>query len=185
MSGKIIVTLIAVSTSITMVLPTISAGANLEVQQEGYLYQMPYTQNVYTETFVISPITTPHIEKGLPSESIPASPAPVAYFTNPITVYFQIDSPEVSSEEYHKILSQLRYLGVPQNTPLVVTGFTCQKGPDEYNFRLSNERAIAVAKLLRKHSYTVAKIEGKGESNLVSESYYPFNRRVEIEALKK
>lgn len=185
MSGKKLVSRLAVSTALCTVLPTISLSANLDIKQESYLYQMPLTDNIYTETFVLSAIEKSGIQKKHASESTFATPDLVAHFTNPITVYFQINSLQIDPSECSKMLSALGKLEVPQRAPLVVTGFTCQKGPGEFNVWLSNERAKAVAKLLEKEGYTVAKIEGKGDSNLVSKNYLPFNRRVEITALKK
>ena len=47
-----------------------------------------------------------------------------------------------------------------------------------------NYSAKQVAKLLEKEGYTVAEIEGKGATDLVSEHYAPINRRVEITVLE-
>ncbi len=184
MSVQKLVNWIALSASISMGMVTISPGAELEIKQEGYLYQMPLTQNVYAETFVISPVSIVSPPEESTQRLLPTTPDPVAHFTNPVTVYFQIDSSEIDPGERNKMLSKIRALAVPQKAPLAVTGFTCQKGPAEFNIWLSTERAKAVATLLEKEGYTIAKIEGKGSSNLVSKNYPPFNRRVEIISFK-
>ena len=39
--------------------------------------------------------------------------------------------------------------------------------------------------LLEEEGYTVAKIEGKGATDLISEPHNPFNRRVEITSFEQ
>lgn len=175
MSGRKLAVGIAVSASISMVLSTMSFGAGLEIRQEGYLYRMPLTQDVYTQTFVISPATSQEETSIVEPDS-----TPVAHFTNPIVVYFQIDHSTISPDEARKLRSDLLRQKVPQTTPLTVTGYTCRKGPERFNEWLSKERAKAVAILLQEDGYTVARIEGRGASNPVSTSHHPINRRVEI-----
>ena len=166
---------------IRLSLPTNSLGANLEIQQKAYRYQIPFAQVISTETFVITTASKPLPAQTVISEkSIQPAPTPDAFFTNPILVHFKIDSAEIALEEQTKLLSQIHKIGIPQNTPLAVTGFTCIMGPAEFNFWLSEERAKAVAGFLKKEGYTVAKIEGKGATDLVSEHYAPLNRRVEV-----
>lgn len=183
MSGGKFVTRLALSASISLAASAISFGVELEIVQEGYLYQMPLTQNVYAETFVISPVTRENAS--LDTTLIPeleATPK-LAQFTDPIVVYFQINTPAISADQLLKIRSHLSRRKVSKTTPLVVTGHTCKKGPEQFNEWLSDERAKAVADLLRKEGYTVARITGRGASNLVSTNYHPINRRVEITAL--
>ena len=183
MFGKQLVAGLAIS--IFMSLAAISQGGNLEVKQQGYLYQMPLTQNVYTETFVISPISqSATIEKKVEDQD-PTSVTRFAHLTNPITIHFQIDSSKIDPGERCKMLFKLKAFEVPQNTPLMVTGFTCEIGPDHYNDWLSIERAKTVAELLQNKGYTVARIEGKGAANLLSKTYPPINRRVEIQVFKR
>lgn len=170
---------------ISSVLPIMSFGAGLEIRQENYQYQMSFAQAVFTETFVISPVTKQHPGKvGIPDKPAPITLYPAPHFTHPITVHFKIDSAEIVPEEQAKMLYGLDEFEVTHNAPLSVTGFTCRMGTTEFNVWLSEERAKAVAKLLEKEGYTVAKIEGKGASDLVSEHYAPINRRVEITPFK-
>ena len=166
---------------ISLSLPTNSLGTDLEIKQKVYRYQIPFAQVITTETFVISTPSKPlPAEKVISEKSIQATPAPGPLFSNPILVHFKIDSAEIVPEEQTKLLSQIHEIGLPQNTLLAVTGFTCTMGPAEFNAWLSEERAEAVAEFLEKEGYTVAKIEGKGATDLVSEHYAPLNRRVEI-----
>lgn len=177
------VTRLALSTSISLAVSAISFGAELEIVQEGYLYQMPFTQDVYVETFVIAPTTREDTSLHTTQIFEPEAAPQIARFTNPVVVYFQINTPTISADDALKIRSGLLQKKASKTTPLVVTGYTCQKGPAQFNEWLSYERAKAVADLLRKEGYTVARIEGRGASNLVSNKYYPINRRVEITAL--
>ncbi|MBM9514059.1 OmpA family protein [Desulfogranum marinum] len=184
MAIKQLVTRIAISIPISMALLTTSTGANLEIRQEVYHYQMAFTQDVATETFVLSPVVDPAAEETVTPAPPHPNPATVAHFTNPITINFLINSHQIDPSDQDKMLSRLRELEVPQDTPLKVTGYTCQKGPDYFNKWLANERAKAVAALLKNHGYTVGKIVGKGDVDLISRSFFPVNRRVEITLLK-
>jgi len=173
----------AILAYLSMILPTISQGATLEISQKGYVYQMELTQDVSVETFVISQVAKQKASLEETSFFERSSPSSFARLTKPIIVYFQIDNPVISSLEFQRIRSGLLTQNIPRKTPLVVTGYTCQKGPARFNEWLSIERAKAVAEVLRKEGYTVARVEGKGAANLVSKNYFPINRRVEIRAL--
>ena len=167
--------------SISLSLPSTSLGADLEIRQEVYRYQIPFAQVISTETFVISTVS-----KQIPGEKVisekftQGAPTPSPLFSNPILVHFKIDSAEITLEEQSNLLSQIHEIEIPQNAPLMVTGFTCTMGPAEFNAWLSEERAKAVAGFLEDEGYTVAKIKGKGATDLVSEHYAPLNRRVEV-----
>ena len=177
---KLLAGLVAII-SIGLSLPSISLGEDLEIRQQIYRYQMPFAQVVSAETFVISTASKQTPAKTLISEKFTqAVPAPGPLFSNPILVHFKIDGAEIVPEEQTKLLSQIHEIGLPQDTPLAVTGFTCTMGPAEFNAWLSEKRAKAVAGFLEKAGYTVAKIEGKGATDLVSEHYAPMNRRVEV-----
>ena len=177
---------LVVITPISLSLPSISLGADLEIRQEIYHYQMPFVQVVSAETFVISTASKQiTAKKVIPEKSIQVAPAPGALFSNPILVHFKIDSAEITPDEQSNLLSQIHEIEIPQNAPLAVTGYSCTMGPAEFNAWLSEERAKAVAGFLEKEGYTVAKIEGKGATDLVSEHYAPLNRRVEVTPFEK
>lgn len=189
-----LVSILTTAVTISVVLPSVSIGAELEIKQEGYLFTSEIIQDVYAETFLISTspdedgyqVAVEHdINEGLKGKSAIVSSPPDVAFTNPIVVYFPIDSFEIDPFWKIKMLSGLEELKMPKNTPLIVTGFTCQKGSADFNNWLSEERAKTVAELLTNEGYTIAKIEGRGDLDLVSENYYPLNRRVEIKALKQ
>lgn len=80
-------------------------------------------------------------------------------------------------------MSGLTRCDVTNDTPLVITGYTCVLGSDQYNHNLSRQRANQVATLLQKHGFTVSSVQGKGSQNPISQKRDEFsmNRRVEIE----
>lgn len=186
MTGKTLVTFITLSFCMSMVWATISTGAALEIRQENYLYPMPLCQDVQVDTFVISAQALPTTQKKtamtFKQQAAAASPS---LFTNLVTLNFSINSSEIDPGERNKMLTKLAEGAIAKNTPLVVSGYTCQKGPEDYNIWLSNERATAVAKLLEKEGYTVIQIEGKGEMELLSANDDSSNRRVEVTVPKK
>lgn len=67
----------------------------------------------------------------------------------------------------------------PLNTPVTVTGFTCDLGYEQHNLALSFRRAHTVAKLLVRRGVQVKLVEGKGECCPISDNK-SLNRRVEI-----
>ncbi len=89
-------------------------------------------------------------------------------------VHFDIGSAWLSPDAGSKLLADMRECC--PTCPLYLTGYTCSLGVESRNQKLSRQRAETVATLLRKNSYTVVSVEGKGM--LVGDS--PENRRVEI-----
>lgn len=169
MFSKKLVGRLAVFTLSAMAISTISMAADLEIKQEDYVYQMPLTQNVYTETFVIT--TTPSSQK---------------FLQRPfkITALFQLNSGTLLPPEKNLLLSNLRKNQVSKTTPLTVTGYTCQRGTDQLNQALSLQRAKAVASFLKSSGYSVVAVEGKGALKSSNSEELFKNRRVEITALK-
>ena len=181
---KLAVILVSIS-STCLGIPLIAQGTDLVIRQETFHYQMPFIQDIFAETFVISTVPKQlSTEAAIISKLAPTTPNHALHFAHPITVRFQIDSAKVIPAEQTRMLSLLHKLKIPRNAPLAVTGFTCKMGTSEFNDRLSEERSKAVAKLLKNEGYTIGQIEGKGASNLVSEHYAPINRRVEITLLE-
>ncbi len=178
--SKRLVTTVITSLLTFLSLSGISLGADLEIRQGTYLYRIPFTQDVPTETFIITTSSKQaQVKVAISRQPTQLSPEPVPHFTIPIIVHFQFDSAEISHTERTRLFSLLHEYKVSQNTPLTVTGFTCKMGPAVFNIWLSEERAKAVSALLEKEGYTVAKIEGKGATDLTSEQNGP-NRRVKI-----
>ena len=72
-----------------------------------------------------------------------------------VEVYFDFDSAELRESEKRKLLSV--------SGKVVVEGHASPEGSEEYNLKLSEERAKNVAEFLKKRGVQVFKIEGMGE----------------------
>ena len=126
------------------------------------------TQDVNCETFVID-------------EFPPFKTLPRASCYLPV-VHFELGRVVLSAAVGENIISGLRRCGISHNDPLVVTGHTCEFGPEKLNQVLSQQRAENVADLLLKHGFHVAMAQGKGSQETISHDPDEFsvNRRVEI-----
>ena len=158
-------------------------GKNLEIKQELYTFNMPVSQVVANETFVV-----------IESQGTANNPFPLSGSTKfaagdknsntclPVA-HFRLGSSVLTSAEETSILSRISQSKITQHTPLIITGYTCELGPDHYNQTLSLQRAKAVAHLLRTHGLTVATVQGRGSENPITHKPQELyrNRRVEIE----
>lgn len=147
----------------------------MDIRQEMYRITMSVTQDVSHETFVIDGDSTPG---RLPDDQIRLSTC-----SKLPAVHFKFGSSDLTPAEGDSILATLNHLGVPLDTPLVITGYTCKLGPDRYNRTLSLQRAKTVADFLQTHGFTVATVQGKGPDNPITHKPQELsrNRRVEIE----
>ena len=82
-----------------------------------------------------------------------------------------------------EVITALKACGISAATQLVVTGYTCDLGPDEFNLDLARRRAERVAALLAGQGYHLVEIEAAGATGFAT--YDPalrhLNRRVEIQ----
>ena len=85
------------------------------------------------------------------------------------------DLPEKRLSELDRFASKI----VPGSV-VSVYGYTCDIGQDDYNQRLSEERADAVASFLKAKGLKIDAVQGRGKSNPVSPTNKRLNRRVEI-----
>lgn len=157
--------------TLTTIAPFLSGqvfGVNLEIKQKKYTYPEKITQAVTTETFVVTTLSSS--QKALKNFGL-------------ITTHFKLNSATLLPSEKEHVLSNLRTHQVSKNMPLVVTGYTCQRGTDQLNQPLSSQRAEAVAAFLRSSGYSVVAVEGKGALQSSSSKEFSKNRRVEIQAL--
>ncbi|CAG7857515.1 hypothetical protein MCAMS1_02368 [biofilm metagenome] len=102
------------------------------------------------------------------------------------TIYFIYDSSEVQPDFIPVINAHARYLATHPNQKLTLEGHADERGSPEYNIALGDQRAKAVAAMMK------AQGASDGQMNLVSygeekpavmgndESSYERNRRVEI-----
>ena len=164
-------------------------GQTYEIKQDNYTFKMSVTQTVPTETFVINEGSKP--DKETYSKNDKNRDNDLAdTFNIKTVVHFQIDSSVLIPSEVEKILAVLSNKISKEEikkTSLIVTGYTCSLGPDQYNKTLSLQRAKAVADFLRKHGFTVATVQGKGSQNPVTNDPRQFhlNRRVTVRVIKK
>ncbi|MCP3867736.1 MAG: OmpA family protein [Gammaproteobacteria bacterium] len=126
------------------------------------------TRDVVSNTFVIS-------------EQSKIIRLPVITSRIPL-IHFELDSTVLLPATAATVLSNLKRVGVSQETTLIVTGYTCALGTESRNRELSLQRATAVADLIRGHEFRVATVVGKGASNPITNNPQEFykNRRVEI-----
>lgn len=155
------------------------------IKQDTYTFKMPVTQTVTIDTFVITEGSELVKETYNKKDKKNAQKNVILS-----TCLFHFNSSILISSEADKILAVLaKKISKKEikETPLVVTGYTCSLGPDEYNQILSLQRAKAVADLLRRHDFTVATVQGKGSQNPVTNDprLFHLNRRVTVRVTKK
>ncbi len=152
----------------------------MEIHQEIYRFDMAPAQNIAFETFVISG-SPPHQSINPNNSRTTLNPSSIACHL--AMVHFQKNSSTLSPKDANTILSVLKKCKITQVMPLVITGYTCELGPDQFNQILSLRRARTVANLLRNHGFTVATVQGKGAQNPISRHPQELfkNRRVELE----
>jgi len=189
---------IFLSTIVALVAITIPVAglAAVSVEQRGYFYAMDVTQGVASRTFVIGdfgpslPIRPPAknmmAENGKAEAKISTaqpSSSPVAAPSGGLVppILFQLASATVPVEAEAVIIPRLEK-EIAATTPLQVTGFTCDLGPQNVNDDLALRRARAVADLLEPYGYSVPVVTGKGKRDYVSTDPAKryLNRRVEI-----
>jgi outer membrane protein OmpA-like peptidoglycan-associated protein/tetratricopeptide (TPR) repeat protein len=111
-------------------------------------------------------------------------------------ILFSFDKSALNPQaiQFLNVLSELMH--VHSQARLSITGYTDAKGSDEYNLRLSRQRASVVAEYLigRKIDASMLMVKGLGESNPVAENSNPdgrdnpegrkYNRRVELQIMQ-
>jgi outer membrane protein OmpA-like peptidoglycan-associated protein len=95
-----------------------------------------------------------------------------------MSVYFDLNSPEVKDGERQKIDDFVSKL--PQAASVDVIGHACWLGSEEYNIMLSKQRASNAAKYLKSKNVHIRHEEGRGENNLIDKTAPAPNRRVDI-----
>lgn len=90
---------------------------------------------------------------------------------------FDFNSAILTDSEKSKLLVSLPSLKKAKS--ISVKGYTCDKGPKEYNEGLALRRALAVARFLEDHGINPSEVTGEGKCCYVSEDNSK-NRRTEI-----
>jgi len=143
----------------------------MEIRQELFKFRMAMTQDVTTDTFLISERSQ---SKVIPVISCRLSP-----------VYFELGNAILFPVAAKILLLDMKRCGGMQKNPLRVIGHTCQLGSENLNQTLSLQRAKTVADFLQNRGFTVATVQGKGAQHPITHNSQEFykNRRVEIMTL--
>ncbi|MCL7489391.1 MAG: OmpA family protein [Desulfobulbaceae bacterium] len=153
----------------TLLMPSLSKAK--EIRQESFKYHMNMARDISCLTFVIGEFDTPGKR--------------VAADCRLFVVHFQLGSATLSPFEAETIISRLNACGITRSAPLVITGYTCELGPDHLNQTLSLQRARAVAGYLQSHGFAATAVQGRGSNHPRTENPDEFfrNRRVEIQVI--
>ena len=140
----------------------------MEIRQELYEFQMHITKTTKHTTFVITASTK--VNKS-PAENVHLAMIP-----------FELGSAVLSPIAAQRFLADMQNHGITHHTPLVITGYSCELGSEQYNFMLSRQRGLAVVNFLQSQGYTVTTLQAKGEMNPITTNPEELfkNRRVEI-----
>ena len=170
------------------------SGNAQSVEQRDYTFTMEITQNATTRTFVIGefararhprpPAEIPVAEKNKGKLTIKIGQTQAVIHSLIEPILFDLASSRLTEQAKEKILLSLPQK-VSRSTPLRITGFTCDLGPQAVNDSLALQRATVVAELLRDNGYLVSSVTGKGKKNYISNRPHlrHLNRRVEIKVM--
>ena len=100
-------------------------------------------------------------------------------------VYFYFDDFTLTQEARYNIDKLIEDLDKEQVAVIVVEGFADQIGTDDYNQRLSEQRAQQVANYFKAKGYTNLKIKYKGYGETRASFIYSKNRKVDIHVYYK
>jgi len=186
-----------ISAAAAILIPT-GGMAALKCVEQNYVFKMGITRDVSAVTFVIG-------EFGNAEQLRPQAPIPVLrknttqlvlrksksdetgkkqiriVQTLIPPVFFALASANLSAENEKEILSVVGRRA-DKNTPLQITGYTCDLGPQEVNDVLARKRANRVADLLKSHGFQIISVIGRGSQHYVTNNpaMRHLNRRVEI-----
>ena len=188
---------------LAMVMIPATGMTAMSVEQKDYVFRMGVTRDISTSTFVIGefaqkkqlrpPAAIPVAEKNKihlalrKGQAIVTGEKQIDNVQRTIPpVLFDLSSSSLSRETEQEILSALEKM-VDKDTPLQITGFTCDLGSQQINDLLALKRATVVADLLKFHGFNVVAVSGKGRQGYVSRDpeMRHLNRRVEIGILSQ
>ena len=149
-------------------------GRELEILQKNYRFNMPVTQSIVEQIFVITGVAKLGAEQSGVEKTV--------FAPGRIMVHFPFGKHTLSPAQKESLLNEMSDGKIGTDTPLDIKGYTCLLGPEQYNQKLSLQRAEAVAHFLRVQGFSVEKIQGKGSQKPVTDdpAQYYKNRRVKI-----
>lgn len=172
------------------------AGANIEIAQDNYRYDMENVVFPEEETFLVeneAPLrtavskkrnvamftATPMDEKKVEAVGIAPSPEKkeVVVTEKKVVVHFDINKSRIKRKEREKLNA---VLSKDIKGTVQVIGYTCPLGPDSFNLKLAWDRARRVKAYLGKTLKNAIVEEGKPKCCYVSDTHLSQNRRVEI-----
>jgi len=153
---------------LTIILLAPSPAEALEIREELYKFEMESVQNPMVTTFVMNKSS----QRGKTASAT----------HRPLVIHFDMGSSDLTSGASDLLHSGIHFQGITADTPLVITGHSCELGSSRLNLMLSLQRAITVAHYLINRGYTVSALQAKGEVAPVTTNLSQFylNRRVEI-----
>ncbi|KGE87673.1 hypothetical protein IX84_14155 [Phaeodactylibacter xiamenensis] len=96
------------------------------------------------------------------------------------TVFFPFDEDKMEIEEREKLLAFLKPLQKKDAQDIRIVGFSDDIGTDDYNLRLSEERAKQIALVIMDNGLEVDHIYMEGKGEVKDETTKALNRRVEV-----
>ena len=96
------------------------------------------------------------------------------------TVFFPFDEDKMELEEREKLMAFLKPLQRKDAQDIRIVGFSDDIGTDDYNLRLSEERAKQIAMVIMDNGLEVDHIYMEGKGEVKDETSKALNRRVEV-----
>lgn len=128
-----------------------------------------------------------YVEESITTEIVEESKEPVLSHIHTFKVQFPFDSAKVNSKYYPEIKDFALYMQTNPDKTAIISGHTDSVGSDEYNQRLSENRAKSVKDAIVKEGVDSSRLQvkGYGESRPISDNSTAQgrmeNRRVEAE----
>ena len=110
------------------------------------------------------------------------------------TIYFEFDRYDLTDKQITVVSNFIKKIDTAKVESIQIYGYCDDRGNDEYNFRLSNNRANTIQNLLTKNGFKQSKIvilEGKGRVIIKADTVENLsetrlrNRRVDLIVVKK
>ncbi|MCR9099525.1 MAG: OmpA family protein [bacterium] len=138
-----------------------------------------YTIELLLHSTFDMPDAAPAIEQDtLPAIAEPLPRKKFVEYTH--TVFFPFDEDKMEIEEREKLLAFLKPLQKKDAQDIRIVGFSDDIGTDDYNLRLSEERAKQIALVIMDNGLEVDHIYMEGKGEVKDETTKALNRRVEV-----